>query len=227
MTTPESLDFYRQHAQEYADVVHDFLDQQYRDPSHPLCAGDYDLLGRLKELASGKKGLDAGCGAAARDVYLLWRDGYDTYGIDAVPENIEVASETHPEIAERICVGDLTEPLPFSNESFDFVLCNAVIQHIAREVVKDVTLKELVRVLKPGGILQLMFKNGEGDETILDPDYDVERIFHLYDEVEIASIVDSYGCKMIEPESEGALGGFMYLTDMKPMRHCVFHARKR
>jgi SAM-dependent methyltransferase len=221
-----SLDFYRDHAQDYARVSHDFLDQQYTDPSHPQMSNDHDLLARLKTLIPGKKGLDAGCGAGARDVFLLWQEGYDMLGVDAVPENIQEAARRHPEIADRVSVADLTEPLPFPDASFDFVVCNAVIQHISPDVVKNLTLPELTRVLRPSGVLQVMFKYGHGVETVLDPDYDIQRTFQLYDEKEVASVLEEHGCKVVEPESEGKPGGFMFLADMKPMRHCVFHARK-
>jgi SAM-dependent methyltransferase len=227
VTSSDTLEFYRDHAQDYSRVSHDFLGQQYTDPSHPEISNDRQLLARLKTLIPGKKGLDAGCGAGARDVFLLWQEGYDMTGVDAVPENIREAARRHPEIADRVSVADLREPLPFPDASFDFVVCNAVIQHISPDVIKNLTLPELARVLRPTGVLQIMFKNGQGVETVLDPDYDIQRTFQLYDEHEVAAILEDQGCRVLEPESEGMPGGFMYLTDMKPMRHCVFHSRKR
>ena len=89
-----------------------------------------DLLNRVVELARGNRGLDAGCGAGARDVHLLYTWGYDIYGIDAVEENISLGRELHPEIANKLSVADLREPLSFESGFFDFVLCNAVIQHL-------------------------------------------------------------------------------------------------
>ena len=58
-------------------------------------------------MAWGKRGLDAGCGAGARDVHLLYTWGYDVYGIDAVEENISQGRELHPEIADKLSVADL------------------------------------------------------------------------------------------------------------------------
>ena len=136
----DSLDFYRQHAERYAQLSHEFIHSVYTDGSHPALKGDMDLLNRLMELAPGQRGLDAGCGAGARDVHLLWSRGYDMSGLDAVAENIQVARELHPEIADRVQVADLQEPLPFADTEFDFVLCNAVIQHIPEPVTVEVTL---------------------------------------------------------------------------------------
>ena len=221
-----SLDFYREHARRYADVSHDFIQSVYTDVSHPAFRGDMDILDRLTELAPGPRGLDAGCGAGARDAYFLWSRGCDIHGVDAVAENIRVAAERHPEIADRLQVADLQEPLPFGDESFDFVMCNSVIQHIPPEVATDVTLRELVRVLRPGGVLQLMFKVGQGVETVFDRDYGVSRTFQLYDERMVLDLLVGYGCRLVEAESDDVLGGFIYMTDPKPMRYCAFYVVK-
>ncbi|MBE9514089.1 MAG: class I SAM-dependent methyltransferase [Chloroflexi bacterium] len=218
--------FYQQHSRRYAEVSRLFLQSVYGKSSHPRLKNDWDLLDRLKELAPGRRGLDAGCGAGARDVYALWAAGYDIYGIDAVAENIQAAVELHPEIGDRVSVADLREALDFPDDSFDFVLCNAVIQHIAPDAVKNSALPELARVLKPGGVMQLMFKNGTGVLTLFDKDYGVNRTFQLYDEQEILSILSQHGLQLIEAESADKLGGLMYFTDPKQAEYCVFFARK-
>ena len=218
--------FYRLHSSRYSDVAHQLLQSVYIRSSHPALRSDLDLQERLKELTSGQRGLDAGCGAGARDVYDLWSGGYDIYGIDAVEENIQVARRLHPEIADRVSVADLRLPLDFTDNSFDFVTCNAVIQHIAAVRVFKVTLPELVRVLKPGGVLQLMFKNGRGVQTVFDRDFGVNRSFHLYDEQEVLRALGSCGMSLLEGGAPDLLGGIMYFTDPKPMQHCVFFARK-
>ena len=224
-----SLDFYRLHGQRYAELSHRFHQSVYSECSHPGLKGDMDLLNRLMELAQGRKGLDAGCGAGARDVYLLWSRGYDMHGLDAVAENIQVAKDRHPEIADRLQVADLQEPLPFPDASFDLALCSAVIQHIPGSVTKRVTLPQLARVLRPGGVLQLMFKIGSGFKTVVDTAYGeegVERSFELYDENRLLEVLEGCGCKLIEPGPEGQMGGLLYFKDPKPMRHCVFWVRK-
>jgi SAM-dependent methyltransferase len=221
-----SEEFYRSHAQRYSEVAHQFIQSVYIRSSHPALKGDRDLLERLKELVPAGNGLDAGCGAGARDVYDFWRSGYDIYGIDAIDENIQKARELHPEIADRVSVADLRYPLSFPDESFDFVICDAVIQHISPNHVFGVTLPELARVLKHGGVLQLMFKNGHGVTTVYDRDYGVERSFHLYDEQELLAALDSLGLGLVEADAPGRLGGVMYFTDPKPVDHCVFFVRK-
>ena len=221
-----SEEFYRHHANRYAEVAHQLLQSVYLRSSHPALKGDLDLLERLKKLTPGPRGLDAGCGAGARDVYHFWREGYDIYGIDAVEENIQMAKQLHPEIADRVSVADMRDPLNFPDRDFDFVICSAVIQHIMPDQVCEVTLPELARVLKPNGVLQLMFKNGHGVKTVFDRDYGVERSFRLYDEHEILRTLSPHGIRLVEAQAHDLLGGLMYFTDPKPVDHCVFYARK-
>ncbi len=221
-----SEDFYSRHAQRYAEVSHEVIQSIYNNVSHPGLTGDLVLIERMKELIPEEaRGLDAGCGSGARDVFFYWREGYDIVGIDAVPENIRVAQELHPEISQRVSVADLSKPLDYPSSYFDFALCNAVIQHIPTKLVAGVTLPELARVLKTGGYLQLMFKVGSGIETLYDKDYGADRSFQLYDADEIVALLSGLGL-VIVPQEGKELGGVMYFTDPKPADHCVFYARK-
>ena len=227
MTSPDySADFYRHHAREYARVADQFLQSVYAKTSHPRLTNDWDLWDRLMQLAPGRRGLDAGCGAGARDVFHAWSEGYDITGIDSIEENIDAARDLHPEIADRVFVADLNHPLDFTDRSFDFIACNAVIQHIEPDVVQSVVLPHFARVLRPTGVLQLMFKCGKDITTVFDKDYGVDRSFRLYQEHELLEILQGLGMTMIEDEDPPKLGGLMYFTDPKGVDHCVFYARK-
>lgn len=221
-----SASFYSQHAQRYAEVAHQYLQSVYIESSHPALKGDLDLHTRLKELVTPQScGLDAGCGAGARDVYAFWQEGYEMWGIDAIPENVEVAHRWHPEIKERVSVHDLRQSLPFAETFFDFAMCNAVIQHIDPQGVYETVLPELVRVLKSNGVLQLMFKSGSGVETLYDKDYQSSRSFQLFEAEEILNRLQQYGMTLIEAEGE-KLGGVMQFVDPKHSRHSVMFLRK-
>ena len=227
MTSPDySADFYRHYAREYARVSDQFLQSAYSKTSHPRLKNDWDLWDRLMQLAPGRRGLDAGCGAGARDVYHAWSEGYDVIGIDSIEENIQAARELHSEIADRVLVADLNKPLEFGDESFDFVACNAVIQHIEPDVVRSVVLPHFTRVLRPGGVLQLMFKCGQDIATVFDKDYGVSRSFRLYQEDDILETLQGLGMTLITDEDPSQLAGLMYFTDPKNVDHCVFYARK-
>mgnify|MGYP001027031415 FL=1 len=221
-----STDFYRNHAQEYARVADLFLQSVYAKSSHPNLNHDWDLWDRLVQLAPGLRGLDAGCGAGARDVFHAWSQGYDIVGIDSVEENILETRLLHSEIADKVFVADLKRPLPFDDESFDFVACNAVIQHMEPDVVQKVVLPGFARVLGPEGVLQLMFKCGEDVTTVFDKDYGIDRSFRLYQESELLEVLSRLDMTLIQDQDARKLSGLMYFTDPKSVDHCVFYARK-
>ena len=73
MALPDySADFYRSHAQEYSTISHEFRQSTYIKNSHSAFENDWDAWEGLRRIIPGKKGLDAGCGAGARDVFHLW-----------------------------------------------------------------------------------------------------------------------------------------------------------
>ena len=156
----------------------------------------------------------------------MWRRGAGRVFLLAERiRHIREARRLHPEIADRVEVGDLRQALGYPDGRFEFVLCNAVIQHIEPDVTLGMTLPELARVLKAGGVLQLMFKYGDGVATVYDRDYGVDRTFQLYAVDEVLDALEGQGLRVVAEES-GKLGGIMYFRDPKPMDHCVFFARK-
>ncbi len=66
---------------------------------------------------------------------------------------------TYPELPNDIQVTanvDLLEGLPFENHSFDVVICSEVLEHVCNHVE---AIKELSRIVKPGGDLFLTTPN--------------------------------------------------------------------
>ena len=222
-----SADWYRERAARYAEVASRMEQSVWTVRSHPKLTDEMAAFERLKELVeTGARGLDAGCGAGARDVHLLGLAGFDMIGVDVVPENIEVSKQLHPELADRVSVADLGEPLPFADASFDFAMCESVFQHMDDHAVFEVCLPELARVVRPGGILQLLFKRGEGTVTILDPEYNAGRSFRLYDEADVLAALDKHGVTLIEADTPDELGGLLYVQDHREIPMCLMWCRK-
>ena len=65
---------------------------------------------------TGLKVLDIGCGSG-RDLAVLHKLGYDTYGVDPTPQFVELAQDIHPELKNRITQGALPDlSAPFKHE---------------------------------------------------------------------------------------------------------------
>lgn len=224
--TSRWAEFYRRNAERYADVAENGFQSSAVDSSHPRLTGDWDLVARLAQLAPGAVGLDAGCGPGARDVRRLLNLGCDMTGIDAVEEAVHLTHNLCPDLRERVLIADLRRPLPFRDHEFDFALCVSVLQHIDQVVAYRLTLPELTRVLRPGGVLLLAFKRGTGTTSVYDRDYNEERHFLLHEENDVLETLNTCGMRLVLSESRDELGGMLYCSDVKGMRYCAIFARK-
>jgi SAM-dependent methyltransferase len=113
---------------------------------------------RLRLLSSwtsfqGLRLLDAGCGAGAF-VEEAARRGADVRGIEYQEDKVEDWERRHPGDG-RVQRGDLAA-LDFPDASFDAVLNNEVLEHVPDD---KLALREMARVLKPGGLLFLFTPN--------------------------------------------------------------------
>jgi SAM-dependent methyltransferase len=77
--------------------------------------------------------------------------------------------------------------LPFENNSYDFILCNHVLEHIPNDLK---AMEELYRVLKPGGTAILQVPLEEDRENTFEDDAITDqrertRIFGQYDHVRV------------------------------------------
>ena len=89
--------------------------------------------------------LDLGCGTGH---HLLWARGrgYDVAGTDGSEAMLAEARSLNPSAELHLAPADA---LPFPDASFDVVLCIEVIRYLP-EI--DPCLREMARILKPGGV---------------------------------------------------------------------------
>ena len=98
----------------------------------------------------GKKVLDLGCGYGRTTVALRDR-GYDVIGADIVQRMIDSARSAHPDVDYRVMDACT---LKFPDSTFDYVLFSFNgIDCILPESRRLQAMKEMLRVLKPGGTL--------------------------------------------------------------------------
>jgi tellurite methyltransferase len=115
--------------------------------------------------------LDAGCGSGRNLVYFL-REGFDVCGVDVSPEAIahvrSLARALAPHLPEDNFRREPVEKMSFGDESFDAVLSSAVL-HFARDEEHWLAMmREMWRVLKPGGIFFARLASTAGVESYLE-----------------------------------------------------------
>lgn len=95
--------------------------------------------------------LDLCCGAGQTTEFLVGLSDRVT-GLDASPVAIERASRSVP---QAHYVEAFAEKMPFENDRFDLVHTSAALHEMTPEQLQQI-LREVYRVLKPGGIFTLI-----------------------------------------------------------------------
>ena len=94
---------------------------------------------------AGLKVLDVGCGTG-NQMKSLHERGFTVVGVDGSADMLEKARVNNP--GAEFHQTDV-EKLPFAEASFDLVICIEVLRYLP---ANDPCLREMVRVLKPGGV---------------------------------------------------------------------------
>lgn len=98
--------------------------------------------------------LDVGCGRAE---YLraLLATSPNIFGIETAKDKLEDCFRVHPELSDRVLQVSV-ESMPFPTNQFDVVIANEVLEHVSDQ---DAALREIHRVLRPGGKFLLFCPN--------------------------------------------------------------------
>ncbi|MDJ0723853.1 MAG: methyltransferase domain-containing protein [Prochloraceae cyanobacterium] len=116
--------------------------------------------GGLNKLPSGTTLLDVGCGIGGSSRILAKDYGFDVTGVTISPEQVKRATELTPEGVDAKFKVDDAMALSFPDNSFDVVWSVEAGPHMPD---KAVFARELLRVLKPGGILVVADWNQRDD----------------------------------------------------------------
>lgn len=133
----------------------------------------------LPLLEPGMKLLDAGCGPGTITVGLAERVAPGTVtGFDIGESEVERAtkladergiSNAHFQIAD-------SKDLPFEDNSFDAVFSSAMLEHVPE---REKALDEMIRVLKPGGVLGI--RGGNVPSSLVGPTNPaLQRLMEIY-----------------------------------------------
>ncbi|ADF52125.1 MULTISPECIES: class I SAM-dependent methyltransferase [Flavobacteriaceae] len=118
---------------------------------------DQILKGRYQE---GQSILDAGCGKG-RNLKWSYQNDFELYGIDKDVDFLAFAKAEYPEYGKNFSVGSL-DKLPYDQNSFDHILCCAVLHFAQSQTQFTAMFSELVRVLKPNGSLLIRMASNIG-----------------------------------------------------------------
>jgi SAM-dependent methyltransferase len=133
--------------------------------------------GFLSRLSPGAHILDAGCGPG-RDAAAFLRRGFRVTAIDASAAMVALATEA---------TGQPARLLPFQSveyrDEFDGIWANASLVHVPRAEIEDVVAR-LVRALRPGGVLHVSVKVGDGERIAADG-----RFFCDYTEATLGALL--------------------------------------
>jgi 2-polyprenyl-3-methyl-5-hydroxy-6-metoxy-1,4-benzoquinol methylase len=100
-------------------------------------------------LPSGARVLDAPCGGTAALTLALLEQGFDIVGADVDPE-------AEVRLGKAFARADLDAPFPWADQSFDAAFSTEGIEHLENHFS---FLREMCRILKPGGVLVLTTPN--------------------------------------------------------------------
>ena len=166
---------------------------------------DQLLKGRI---LPGMRVLDAGCGAGRNLVYLL-KSGFEVFGVDesgaAVAQTQRLVTELAPQLPLENFRVEPVERMSLADASFDVVLSSAVLHFARDEEQWQSMVREMWRVLTPGGIFFARLASSigiEGKITRIDG-----RRYHLpdgserflVDEAMLLSVTAALGGEFIEP----------------------------
>lgn len=143
-----------------SDVHRDWIENLRTDEVNRFGFAALERMLERTNLAAGAEVLDAGCGTGTNSRWLDER-GFRVTGADFSEFALEEARAASHGIDYRR--EDLTR-LSFPDGSFDAVACIGVLMHIP--AIED-ALRELVRVLRPGGWLLIAEANARAPETYL------------------------------------------------------------
>ena len=134
-------------SKDFIAAKHDFVDEMVR-------------WGGLDKLPAKTTLLDVGCGIGGSSRILARDYGFEVTGVTISPQQVKRAQELTPEDVDAQFAVDDAMALSFPDASFDVVWSVEAGPHMPN---KAVFAQELLRVLKPGGILVVADWNQRDD----------------------------------------------------------------
>lgn len=132
------------------------------DAYHALGKVDIYLIDQILKhrYHNGQRILDAGCGKG-RNLKWFYLNDFEVHGIDLDHDFLAFAKAEYPNQADHFITGSV-DNLPYDSGSFEHILCCAVLHFAQSESHFTAMFKELIRVLKPDGMLLIRMASNIG-----------------------------------------------------------------
>lgn len=170
--------------QNYLNIAYNFKEKPYTDYPYKLCR----YLLRRFNMKKGDKILDAGCGRG--DFTKGFKDlDLRAYGLDIEDAKSELLKGIEVKYADIE-----KDKFPFASNTLDFVFSKSVIEHLK---IPDNFIKEIYRVLKPGGRAIIMTPDWQSQMKIFYNDY---THVHPYTKIGLESLLKIFGFKDVSSE---------------------------
>ncbi|MGE5298243.1 MAG: class I SAM-dependent methyltransferase, partial [Acidobacteriaceae bacterium] len=147
------------------------------------------FINKFAELA-GKKVLDVGSGSG-RDALILKKKRLEVVCLDASKAMIDLCWKR----GLQGVIGDFSE-LPFEDASFDSAWAYTSLLHVPKAEVAS-PLKEIYRILKPGGMLGLGMIEGDWEGYYESSDMKLPRWFSFYKREELEGLLKKGGFELV------------------------------
>ncbi|MGC9328071.1 MAG: class I SAM-dependent methyltransferase [Candidatus Hinthialibacter sp.] len=123
------------------------------------------LIEKYADISSCSSLLDWGCGSGRITGFFIQHSKIpDIYGCDIDAEAIQWAQEHFPQ--GRFTTIPLLPPTKYYNNQFDIIISFSVLTHLDRET-QNAWLREMQRILKPGGLLLATVHGVKAAEVLL------------------------------------------------------------
>ena len=203
----------------------EFNDSGVQDAFDRIAPGWYNFrhrsrfLPELTELATKwQKGKLLNIGCAHGPDFIPFKDTFELYGIDLSAEMLKLAQKYafKYNYSANLVQAD-ARTLPFADESYDWAIAVATYHHIQGRDNQLKALRELWRVLRPGGEAfmtvwnrwqpQFWLRGAEIDEPWRIKDEIVHRYHHLFSYGEFGKLLKEAGFTILSADPETGYKG--------------------
>ena len=119
----------------YKNIATHFADTRF-------CTWDF-VNTFITDLDPSEKGIEIGCGNGKN---IRIRDDLNLIGVDTCKQFTDICKKQGLKVFQQDCCN-----LSFRDNLFDFALSIAVFHHLATDSRRYTAMKEMIRILKPGG----------------------------------------------------------------------------